>query len=160
MQVDHISDTAQWVAAFRAMESERRDAHFHDPLARPLAGERGFELAQGLPGGHTVGWVMAVRTTVIDQAIYRAIQSGTTRVVNLACGLDTRPYRLDLPKELSWVEVDLPGILDLKESVLATLPREQTQPRCQLERVRLDLADRDARRADHKARIHNLTMYS
>ena len=34
---------------------------------------------------------------------------------NLAAGLDTRPYRMDLPPSLRWIEVDLPDILDYKE---------------------------------------------
>jgi O-methyltransferase involved in polyketide biosynthesis len=29
--VENISDTARWVAIFRAEESERPDAVFHDP---------------------------------------------------------------------------------------------------------------------------------
>ncbi len=62
-------------------------------------------------------------------------------VVNLAAGLDTRPYRMDLPQQLSWVEVDLPGILDYKEETLAG-----ETSRCQLQRVRLDLSDVSARR--------------
>jgi len=61
-------------------------------------------------------------------------------VVNLAAGLDTRPYRMALPGSLAWVEVDLPEILDYKESIL----RDET-PTCKLERVRLDLADGIAR---------------
>jgi O-methyltransferase involved in polyketide biosynthesis len=62
-------------------------------------------------------------------------------VINLAAGLDTRPYRMDLPSTLRWIEVDLPGIFDYKESILA-----DAQPRCRLERIRLDLADESARR--------------
>jgi O-methyltransferase involved in polyketide biosynthesis len=32
-------------------------------------------------------------------------------VVNLAAGLDTRPYRMALPAARQWIEVDLPSIL-------------------------------------------------
>ena len=32
-------------------------------------------------------------------------------VVNLAAGLDARPYRMPLPSSLLWVQVDLPAIL-------------------------------------------------
>ena len=39
--VRHISDTAGWVAVYRARETERQDALFHDPFARRPAGERG-----------------------------------------------------------------------------------------------------------------------
>ena len=39
--IRNVSDTARWVAFYRAMESERPDAVFRDPFARRLAGERG-----------------------------------------------------------------------------------------------------------------------
>ncbi len=32
--IDDVSDTALWVAVYRALESERPDAIFHDPFAR------------------------------------------------------------------------------------------------------------------------------
>ncbi len=41
--IRNVSDTALWVAMYRAMESERADALFYDPYARVLAGERGEE---------------------------------------------------------------------------------------------------------------------
>jgi O-methyltransferase involved in polyketide biosynthesis len=61
-------------------------------------------------------------------------------IVNLAAGLDARPYRMNLPSSLQWIEVDLPEILAYKEDVL----RNET-PACQVERVRLDLSDVRAR---------------
>jgi methyltransferase (TIGR00027 family) len=63
-------------------------------------------------------------------------------VVNLAAGLDARPYRIQLPATLRWAEVDLPEILSYKEAILAN-----EKPSCQLERIRLDLSDTQARRA-------------
>jgi O-methyltransferase involved in polyketide biosynthesis len=36
----HVSDTALWVAMYRALESERPDALFRDPWARHLAGAK------------------------------------------------------------------------------------------------------------------------
>jgi methyltransferase (TIGR00027 family) len=63
-------------------------------------------------------------------------------VVNLAAGLDSRPYRMQLPLSLPWIEVDLPEILDYKEEVL-----RDERPSCALERIRLDLSDAPARRA-------------
>jgi len=49
---------------------------------------------------------------------------------------------MDLPRSLQWIEVDKPEIMDEKERAL-----QGEQPRCAVERVRLDLADVDARRA-------------
>lgn len=153
MTLRNISDTARWVAMYRAMESERPDALFHDPYARRLAGERGEAILAAMPRGRESGWSMVVRTQVLDEIVLRLTSAeagagaAATTVLNLACGLDTRPYRLPLPAGLRWIEVDLPEIVDYKEAELAA-----ERPRCALERVRLDLADRAARR-DLLARV-------
>src|SRR5713226_7063171 len=47
--IRNISDTARWVAVYRARESERPDALFKDTFARKLAGQRGEEIARRLP---------------------------------------------------------------------------------------------------------------
>jgi methyltransferase (TIGR00027 family) len=140
--IRHISDTALWVAVYRARESERPDALFHDPYARKLAGERGMEIAATLPFVERHSWSYVARTWVIDQVIDREISQGTDMVINLAAGLDARPYRMRLPASLRWVEVDLPDMLNYKQGVLAA-----ESPQCALERVPLDLRDRAGRRA-------------
>lgn len=136
-----ISDTARWVAVYRAQETERDDAVFRDPFARALAGERGEQIAAALPVGDSEAWPFVVRTYLFDRFVTRLVNHGVELVVNLAAGLDTRPYRMALPPSLRWVEVDLPDILDYKEEVLG-----DARPACVLERVRLDLSNDDARR--------------
>jgi len=42
--MDNISDAARWMACARAIESDRPDALFRDPLARQLAGEAGASM--------------------------------------------------------------------------------------------------------------------
>jgi methyltransferase (TIGR00027 family) len=137
-----ISDTALWVAAYRARETERQDALFKDPFARRLAGERGEQIAKGMQSGLRYEWPYTARTVRFDQIVTEQIKQGTDMVINLAAGLDTRPYRMDLPSSLQWIEVDLPGMIDYKEEILAG-----EKPRCVLERVRLDLSDVNGRRA-------------
>jgi methyltransferase (TIGR00027 family) len=137
----NISDTARWVAVYRAQETRRADALFRDPLAAKLAGPRGEEIAKGFSFGQRHAWSFVARTVLIDRFIRQEVRGGVDLVVNLAAGLDTRPYRMALPPELRWVEVDLPELLDYKEEVL-----RDDKPVCQLERVRLDLADMPARR--------------
>jgi methyltransferase (TIGR00027 family) len=87
-------------------------------------------------------WPYTARTVRFDQIIAERIKQGTDMVINLAAGLDTRPYRMELPASLKWVEVDLSAMIDYKEEILAG-----EKPRCSLERVRLDLADVAGRRA-------------
>lgn len=135
-----VSDTALWVAYYRAQETERPDAVFRDPFARALAGERGEKIARAQKFGHQNAWSFMARTVLFDRFITEAVRDGADLVVNLAAGLDTRPYRMDLPRPLRWVEVDLPGILDYKESIL-----KGAAPVCAVERVRLDLSDEKAR---------------
>ena len=138
-----VSDTALWVAMYRALESERPDALFYDPYARELAGEHGREIVERLPKAKHLAWPTVVRTQVLDELILDAVeQDGFDTVLNLACGLDTRPYRLALPAALRWVEADLPGIIEYKSARL-----KDARAFCRLERHAVDLADADARRA-------------
>jgi methyltransferase (TIGR00027 family) len=140
--VQNISDTARWAAYFRAQETARPDALFRDPYAERLAGQQGVDIAHTLPEGNKHAWAWVTRTYLFDQLIAQELGQGVDLVLNLAAGLDARPYRMKLPASLPWIEVDLPGILAYKEGILAN-----EKPTCALERVRLDLADSDARRA-------------
>ena len=126
----------------RATESARPDALFHDLLAERLAGEQGRAIVAGVPWTDRSGFWLVARTKLIDDAIAAALAHGCDRVLNLAAGLDARPYRLDLPSDLTWVEADLPGLLAEKTRVLA----DQT-PHCRLTRTAVDLADPHARDA-------------
>src|SRR5438552_9449620 len=117
--VPHVSDTARLVAAYRAMESARADALFRDPLADRVAGERGRAMATAAPRLIRKGWSIVTRTKLIDDLVLETVRAGCARVLNLAAGMDTRPYRLPLPASLRWIEADLPGIVDEKEHLLA-----------------------------------------
>lgn len=140
-EIKHVSDTALWVAYFRAKESDRPDGAFKDPLARKLVGERGREIAEQMPYGKILEWVMVLRTVAIDRLILKAIELGADAVVNLGAGLDTRPYRMKLPENLPWVEVDFPHMIDYKNKTLS-----QDTPVCKLERLAVDLSNDEARR--------------
>jgi methyltransferase (TIGR00027 family) len=137
----NISDTARWVAVYRAMETERPDAIFQDPFARKLAGERGDEIVKSIPRGTQGAWAMIVRTHSFDELIQREIRERSIdTVLNLAAGLDSRPYRLPLTASLRWIDVDLPEMTAYKEEAL-----KGETPRCRLERVVIDLTDSGAR---------------
>ncbi|MGZ3797613.1 MAG: class I SAM-dependent methyltransferase [Pseudobdellovibrionaceae bacterium] len=139
--IKDVSDTALWVAVYRAKETERADALFRDPLAGVLAGERGKQIAKQMGSFRATAWTIVIRTCIIDSYIKRLITEGVDTVINLGCGLDTRPYRLSLPPTLRWVEVDFPHIIALKEEQLA-----REKPQCHLERISLDLSDAEGRK--------------
>ncbi|HTQ04382.1 MAG TPA: class I SAM-dependent methyltransferase [Polyangiaceae bacterium] len=136
--VRDVSDTARWVAHYRALEAERPNGILRDPFARRLAGERGRAIARALPK-LSLEWMVPVRAKIYDELILEALAAGGVEVVvNLAAGLDARPYRLPLPAGLRWVEIDLPELIAEKARLLA-----DERPRCELERVALDLTRTD-----------------
>ncbi|MGH6749302.1 MAG: class I SAM-dependent methyltransferase [Methyloceanibacter sp.] len=140
--IQNVSDTAFMVAGFRALETEREEPLFRDPLAAKLAGEHGRKILATVPKTFVGGWSVVIRTVIIDALIHRAVVEGVDTILNLGAGLDTRPYRMDLPRGLRFVEVDYPHVIELKETRLA-----EEEPRCRLERIALDLTDRAARKA-------------
>jgi len=137
--IQNVSDTAFMVAGFRALEAERPQPLFRDPLAWKLAGDHGRKILATIPR-RFVGWSVVIRTVIIDAFIHQAIEAGVDTIINLGAGLDTRPYRMDLPKSLDWIEVDFPHVIELKEARLA-----DEEPRCRLERIKFDLTDRVSR---------------
>jgi methyltransferase (TIGR00027 family) len=139
--IRNISDTALWVAVYRARENERPDALFRDPYARRLSGERGEQIAKQMQSRVSHEWPYIARTVRVDQIVKEQVRQGADMVVNLAAGLDTRPYTMDVPPSLEWVEVDLPAMIEYKQEML-----RDEKPRCRLRRVALDLADVPARR--------------
>jgi methyltransferase (TIGR00027 family) len=94
-----------------------------------------------MPFSERQTWAWIARTHLFDQFITQQLAQGVDMVVNLAAGLDARPYRMDLPSALKWIEVDLPELLSYKAAVLKI-----EVPRCNLERVALDLSNVTARR--------------
>jgi methyltransferase (TIGR00027 family) len=134
-----VSDTAIWVAMYRANESDRSDAIFRDPFARRLAGPRGEEILRTVKH---MDWPMVVRTAVMDEIILRCVQQGCRTVLNLAAGLDARAYRLPLPPGLRWIDADLPDMVAYKQEHLRS-----ERPVCRYEAVPIDLTDRTARQA-------------
>ncbi|MBF2068007.1 MAG: class I SAM-dependent methyltransferase [Calothrix sp. C42_A2020_038] len=138
----NIADTAYLVAMYRALESERVNALFRDPYARLLAGGKGAMLVEVIGETEKITNAIALRTRLIDEQIEKLVNSkNIDTVLNLAAGLDARPYRLSLPNSLRWIEVDLPEILIEKEQKL-----HHAQPICSLKRIKLDITDKFLRK--------------
>src|SRR5436309_3429153 len=103
--IQDVSDTAFWVAYYRALETDRPDALFQDPLAKKLIDERAQKISVSMKTtAAQTQQNVTIRTIIIDRFIQRLVADGIETVVNLGAGLDTRPYRLDLPPALRWIE--------------------------------------------------------
>jgi methyltransferase (TIGR00027 family) len=137
MPINHVSDTAHWVAMYRALESDRPDALFRDPFARRMAGDHGASIVRAMPLlGDWAASAVVVRTAVIDELILDCIRQGACGVLNLGAGLDTRAYRLPLPPGLHWLDVDLPEMVAYRRSCLRT-----ATPACVHAQLAADVTD-------------------
>jgi len=135
------------VAACRAHETEQEDAYISDPFAARLAGERGVAILDAMPHGNILRIGMAIRTRFADELVLEALASHPIKtVLSVGCGLDTRPWRLDLKPDLRWIEVDFPEILDYKERLMS-----KEKPRCRRERFTADLNVPSQRHAMYEA---------
>jgi methyltransferase (TIGR00027 family) len=149
-EITHVSDTALMVAACRALESESPDGFVQDPFAARLAGDRGMAILNALPRPELMRFGIGVRSHFLDELLLEILAAEPiATVLSVGCGLDTRPWRLELPPALRWVEVDFPDMLDYKESILAG-----ETPRCRRERLTADLNDAAQRRVLFAAAGH------
>jgi methyltransferase (TIGR00027 family) len=137
----YIRDAALWAVTCRAHETRRPDRVLNDPFASHLVTRRGEELF-GAEVDSVASFILAVTTATIDEVLRHAVHEHHLHaVVSLGAGLDTRPYRLDLPSDLRWIEADLAQVLGYKVLRLA-----HAAPCCQLRRIDADLSHAGGRR--------------
>jgi methyltransferase (TIGR00027 family) len=141
ISIADVAETAYWIAAIRAQETARPDAVFKDALASAVAGPRGMQIARSMPNSAITHWGVVLRTSAIDRLIEDAVRRGVHTFVNLGAGMDTRPYRMQLPPDTRWIEIDFENLVQLKNAAL-----NDYTPECRIERVGLNLLDRQARR--------------
>ncbi len=141
-EIFHVSDTALMVAACRALEFDSPDGFVCDPFAARLAGERGMAIVRALPQPEMMRFGIGVRSRFMDELVLETLAlEKIATVLSLGCGLDTRPWRLELPPELRWIEVDFADMLEYKNGLMSA-----ETPRCRREFVAADANDAAQRR--------------
>ena len=136
-EIAHVSDTALMTAACRAMETERPDGFIRDPFAAQLAGTRGMAIARAITWIDMMCFGIGVRSRFLDRLVPETVsEHGIATVLSIGAGLDTRPWRLELPPTLRWIEVDFPAMLDYKDSIMAPVA-----PKCRRERFAADISN-------------------
>jgi methyltransferase (TIGR00027 family) len=137
------------VAAARAMETHRVDSLARDEFAEhfvraaPASSDWPVRI-EDAPGGDAnplwgrLGRYFGVRTRVLDDRITDSVRAGARQVVLLGAGLDTRAFRLDLPRGTVVYELDRPDVLAFKRSVLDALG---ARPKATSRWIAMDLRD-------------------
>ncbi len=140
-EIAHVSDTALMVAACRALETAREDGLVRDPYAERLAGERGMAIARGLPRLEILCFGVGIRSRFLDELVMDAVEARQVKtILCLGAGLDTRPWRLALPADLRWIEVDFPALLEYKGQAMG-----EHRPTCRLEQMAADVNEAEQR---------------
>ncbi len=119
---DLVSRSSRMMAAVRAIETQRPDALFQDPLAVKLAGDDMIaEIAPSAQAYEDNGTpIVIVRTRFFDDFLLKEAAS-IRQVVILGAGMDTRAFRLPWQSDTHVYELDRPEVLRYKASVLGNL---------------------------------------
>jgi methyltransferase (TIGR00027 family) len=136
-----VAWTARLTAAVRALETERSDRLFGDPLAAMLAGAEALARLESRPSEARGNPFIPIRTRVFDDRLLRAANDGDIRqIVLLAAGFDSRAFRLRWPHGLTLWELDQSAVLDSKNAILASA---SATPTCERRTLGVDLASAD-----------------
>lgn len=134
MKVDKASQTAQYMALFRALESTQpaNKRLFIDPYAvsfldgklkwatrlSPLSFVRSYvqkTIHKKIPGALSSG---IARTRYIDDLLQQTIQHNIQQVIILGAGFDTRALRLECLQTIPVIEIDHPNTSRKKTGTL------------------------------------------
>jgi len=100
----------------RAMYSKNPKNKFKDSKAEEIVEKLDYDFNKAASDSAMSGGVVA-RTVVFDELVKKFIdENPMCTVVNIACGLDTRFYRMDNGK-ITWYNLDLPETIELRDSV-------------------------------------------
>jgi methyltransferase (TIGR00027 family) len=115
--ISTVGRTAFAVSLARAIESERVDRWFDDPLARYLADV--IPEAATTQVGDRIGPWVSIRTRFLDELVAGAFARGVRQVIIVGAGLDARAFRLEVPSDATFFEVDREDVLAGKRTLLA-----------------------------------------
>jgi len=131
--------------AYRAIESQRSDALLRDEQAVTLieqCDEDFRKLAKGNAMEQTATMMRARQLDRYAQDFLSRCPDGI--VVDIGCGLDTRPDRIDNGQNL-WYGLDLPVVIELRRMLLPEGPRQYLVARSVLDFGWMDIVAREQR---------------
>lgn len=100
----------------RAKYSRKKNAKFYDAKAIELVGKIDYDFSKAENDSTMSNGVIA-RTIVFDELVKDFINKNPDcTVVNIACGLDTRFYRMDNGR-IIWYNVDLPETIEVRDAI-------------------------------------------
>lgn len=100
----------------RAQYSKSKHHKFYDAKAVELVEKIDYDFSKAARDSAMSGGVIA-RTIVFDELVREFIdRNPDCTIVNIACGLDTRVYRMDNGR-ITWYNLDLPEVIALRDQI-------------------------------------------
>ena len=117
VNVTGVPETMVQTLYARAKETKKQNAKIKDGIAVKLVEKLDYDFSKADKDNAMTYGVIA-RTIVLDRMVEQYLKKHeNVVVVNLACGLDTRCYRMN-GKYLRWYNVDLPETINIRRQFL------------------------------------------
>ena len=113
VNVTGVPETMVQTLYARAKETRKKNAKINDEIAVELVKNLDYDFSKA-DKDKTMNYGVIARTIVLDRMVEQYLKKHeNVVVVNLACGLDTRCYRMN-GKYLRWYNVDLPETINIR----------------------------------------------
>ena len=156
VNVTGVPETMVQTLYARAKETKKQNAKIKDEIAVELVKKLDYDFSIA-DKDKAMNYGVIARTIVLDRMVEQYLKKHENAVVvNLACGLDTRCYRMK-GKYLRWYNVDLPETMEIRRQFLP-----ETGPIYQIAKSAMDdsyVDDIDYHGENVLVIIEGLTMY-
>lgn len=118
VQIQGVPETMLQTLYARAAYSKKRNAKFRDDKAVEIVSRMEYDFSLAEKDAMMSSGVIA-RTILLDRMVGDFIRENSKgTVVNIACGMDTRVYRLKTPSSIRWYNLDLPETIEVRRRFL------------------------------------------
>ena len=118
IQIHGVPETMLQTLYARAAYSQKKNAKFHDDRAVEIVSRMDYDFSLAGKDAMMSKGVIA-RTLLLDRMAGDFIRKNPkSTVINIACGLDTRVYRLNTPPSVRWYNLDLPETIEVRRRFL------------------------------------------
>ena len=156
VNVTGVPETMVQTLYARAKETKKQNAKIKDEIAVELVEKLDYDFSKA-DKDKAMNCGVVARTIVLDRMVRKYLEKHeNTVVINIACGLDTRCYRMK-EKYLRWYNIDLPETMKIRSQFLT-----ETGPVYHIAKSALDesyIDDIDYHSGNILVIIEGLTMY-
>ena len=117
VNITGVPETMVQTLYARAKETRKQNAKLKDEIAVEIVEKLDYDFSKA-DKDKAMSYGVIARTIVLDRMVKKYLEkNANTVVINIACGLDTRCYRMK-EKYLRWYNVDLPETMKIRRQFL------------------------------------------